>query len=124
MIKFAVLSIVGIMPVVNLHQWDTQLENIVLPLLSDMILLHIHNYPNIKNSGYFYGTAGILESKKNPAHFHAYLGPLSGISRSFHPETIFSVSRFSFTPMTFLSGRFPPNYFTLEFLTFEARQNQ
>ena len=65
MIKFAVLSIVGIMPVVNLHQWDTQLENIVLPLLSDIILLHIQNYPNIKNSGYFYGTAGILESKKN-----------------------------------------------------------
>ena len=67
MIKFALLSIVGIMPVVNLHQWDTQLENIVLPLLSDMILLDIHNYPNIKNSGYFYGTAGILESKK-PQH--------------------------------------------------------
>ena len=64
MIKFAVLSIVGIMPVVNLHQWDTQLENIVLPLLSDIILLHIQNYPNIKNSGYFYGTTGILESKK------------------------------------------------------------
>ena len=64
MIKFAVLSIVGIMPVVNLHQWDTQLENIVLPLLSDIILLHIQNCPNIKNSGYFYGTAGILESKK------------------------------------------------------------
>ena len=67
MIKFAVLSIVGIMPVVNLHQWDTQLENIVLPLLSDIILLHIQNYPNIKNSGYFYGTAGIFESKK-PRH--------------------------------------------------------
>ena len=46
MIKFAVLIIVGIMPVVNLHQWDTQLENIVLPLLSDKILLHIQNYPN------------------------------------------------------------------------------
>ena len=64
MIKFAVLSIVSIMPVVNLHQWETLLENIVLPLLSDIILLHIQNYPNIKNSGYFYGTAGILESKK------------------------------------------------------------
>ena len=64
MIKFAVLSIVGIMAVVNLHQWDTQLENIVLPLLSNIILLHIQNYPNIKNSGYFYGTAGIFESKK------------------------------------------------------------
>ena len=68
MIKFAVLSIVGIMPVVNLHQWDTQLENIDLPLLSDIILLHIQNYPNIKNSGYFYGTAGILESKKKKQH--------------------------------------------------------
>ena len=100
------------MPVVNLHQWDTQLENIVLPLLSDIILLHIQNNPNNKNSGYFYGTAGILESKKT-AHFHTYLGPLSGISRSFRPETIFSVTRF--TPMTFLSGRFPPNCFTLEF---------
>ena len=95
MIKFAVLSIVGIMPVVNLHQWDTQLENIVIPLLSDIILLHIQNYPNIKNSRYFCGTAGILESKKTPAHFHAYLGPLSGISRSFRPETIFAVSRFT-----------------------------
>ena len=59
--------------------------------------------------------------KNKPAHFHAYLGPPLGISRSFRPETIFSVSRF--TPMTFLSGYFPPNCFTFEFLTFEARQN-
>ena len=105
------------MPVGNLHQWDTQLENIVLPLLSDIILLHIQDYPNNKNSGYFYGIAGILESKKKTAHFHAYLGPLSGISSTFRPETIISVSRF--IHMTFLSRRFPPNCFALEFLTFE-----
>ena len=54
---------------------------------------------------------------KKTAHFHAYLGPLSGISRLFCPETIISVSRF--TRMTFLSRRFPPNCFTLKNLTFE-----
>ena len=92
---------------------------------SDIILLHIQTYPNIKNSGYFYGTAGILESKK-PQHISM---PILVLFQEYpdrfapKPFSLLVVS-VSVTPMTFLSGRFPPNYFTLEFLTFEARQNQ
>ena len=54
MIKFAVLSIVGIMPMVNLHQWDTQLENIVLPLLSDMILFIRVIFPYFGGSSLYF----------------------------------------------------------------------
>ena len=57
-------SIVGIMPVVNLHQWDTQLENLVLPLFFYIILLHIQITQIIKVTGISMELQGYWKVKK------------------------------------------------------------